>query len=123
MGDSPAVSVVMTAYNIAPYIGAAIESALAQTFRDFELLVMDDGSMDGTLRIAERFLDPRLRVMRSPHLGAATQLRDGFEQARAPVSLAVGWRRSVEPKQIGAALAISQRAAARRPHLFLVTHY
>jgi glycosyltransferase involved in cell wall biosynthesis len=84
MGDCPAVSVVMTAYNVAPYIGAAIESALAQTFRDFELLVMDDGSMDGTLRIAERFADPRLRVMRSLHLGAATQLRHGIEEARAP---------------------------------------
>lgn len=84
MCDSPAVSVVMTTYNVAPYLGAAIESALAQTFREFELIVLDDGSTDGTLRIAERFSDARVRVMRSPHRGAAAQLRRGIEQARAP---------------------------------------
>ncbi len=82
MSDSPAVSVVMTAYNVAPYIGPAIESALAQTFRDFELIVMDDGSTDGTVRIAGRFADPRMRVMRSPHRGAAAQLASGVRQAR-----------------------------------------
>ncbi|HTS48335.1 MAG TPA: glycosyltransferase [Bryobacteraceae bacterium] len=84
MGDSPAVSVVMTAYNVAPYIGAAIQSALAQTFRDFELLVLDDGSTDGTLRIAEQFQDRRVRVLRSPHRGAAMQLRHGIEQTSGP---------------------------------------
>ena len=84
MGDSPAVSVVMTAYNVAPYIGAAIQSALAQTFRDFELMVLDDGSTDGTLRIAERIEDARVRVVRSPHRGAALQLRRGIEQTRGP---------------------------------------
>ena len=80
MSDAPAVSVVMTAYNVAAYIGAAIESALAQTFRDFELIVKDDGSTDGTVGIAERFRDSRVRVERSPHRGAAIQLRDGIEQ-------------------------------------------
>src|SRR5579872_4513425 len=80
MGDSPAVSVVMTAYNVAPYIGAAIQSALAQTFRDFELMVVNDGSTDGTLRIAEQFQDRRVRVVRSPHRGAAMQMRHGIEQ-------------------------------------------
>jgi glycosyltransferase involved in cell wall biosynthesis len=76
--DSPSVSVVMTAYNVAPYIGAAVESALAQTFRDFELIVMDDGSTDATPRIAEHFNDPRIRVVRAAHQGAATGLRDGI---------------------------------------------
>ncbi len=84
MGDAPVVSVVMTAYNVAPYIGAAIESALAQTFGDFELLVMDDGSTDGTVRIAEEFEDARVHVVRSPHRGAAMQLRHGIEQTRGP---------------------------------------
>jgi glycosyltransferase involved in cell wall biosynthesis len=74
----PAVSVVMTAYNVEPYIGSAIESALAQTFRDFELIVMDDGSSDGTLRVAERFQDSRMRVVRAAPQGPATQLRDGI---------------------------------------------
>ena len=82
MGDAPLASVVMTTYNVAPYIGAAIESALAQTFRDFELIILDDGSIDGTARMAERFSDPRIRVARSRHLGRAAQLRSALEQAR-----------------------------------------
>ena len=82
MGAAPAVTVVMTAYNVAPYIRAAIQSALAQTFQDFELLVLDDGSTDGTLQIAERFKDSRIRVVRSLHRGAATQLRSGIEQTQ-----------------------------------------
>lgn len=82
MGDAPLASVVMTTYNVAPYIGAAIESALAQTFRDFELIVLDDGSTDGTPRIAERFSDRRVRLARSRHLGRAAQLRRAVEQAR-----------------------------------------
>ena len=84
MGDSPVVSVVMTAYNVAAYVATAIESALAQTFRDFEMIVIDDGSTDGTLQIAERFQDSRLRVVVSRHRGAAAQLREGIENTSGP---------------------------------------
>jgi glycosyltransferase involved in cell wall biosynthesis len=74
----------MRAYNVAGYIGEAIQSALVQTFGDFELIVMDDGSTDATLGIANRISDPRLRVVRSLHRGAGVQLRDGIELTRAP---------------------------------------
>lgn len=62
---APLVSVVMTAYNRERYIGDAIESVLAQTFDDFELIVVDDGSADATVAIARRYagLDPRVRVV------------------------------------------------------------
>jgi hypothetical protein len=60
---APAVSVVMTAYNRERYVAAAIESVLAQTFRDFELIVVDDKSSDGTAEVALRYTsDPRVRV-------------------------------------------------------------
>jgi glycosyltransferase involved in cell wall biosynthesis len=80
----PAVSIVMTAYNVADYIGEAIQSALAQTFTDFELIVIDDASTDNTLDVAMRNTDPRLRLVRSPHQGAPAQMRKGVELARAP---------------------------------------
>jgi glycosyltransferase involved in cell wall biosynthesis len=66
----PKVSAVMPAHDVAPYIGEAISAILDQTFTDFELIVVDDGSSDGTADIARSFDDPRVKVMRTEHLGA-----------------------------------------------------
>jgi hypothetical protein len=62
---TPIVSVLMTAYNRASFIGPAIESVLAQTFADFELVIVDDCSTDGTPEIARQYerLDSRVRVL------------------------------------------------------------
>ncbi len=67
------ISVIMPAYNAEAFIAEAIESILGQTFREFELIVSDDGSTDGTVGIALRFaaLDSRVRVLRNAHLGVA----------------------------------------------------
>ncbi|MGE4069394.1 MAG: glycosyltransferase family 2 protein [Vicinamibacterales bacterium] len=63
--SDPSVSVLMTAYNREPYIGASIESVLAQDFEDFELLVTDNQSTDGTVAVARAYeaRDPRVRVV------------------------------------------------------------
>lgn len=63
-GGAPAVSVLMTAYNRAAFIDAAIESVLGQTFTDFELIVVDDRSTDDTVARARAHAarDPRIRV-------------------------------------------------------------
>ena len=80
---SPPVSVVIPAYNRAATIGAAIDSVLRQTFTDFELVVVDDGSTDGTLAAARAVTDPRLRVVAAPHnLGAAGARNLGVAEAR-----------------------------------------
>ena len=64
MSAAPLVSVLMTAYNRERYVGAAIESVLAQTFADFELIVVDDGSVDRTVEVARQYEDdPRLRIV------------------------------------------------------------
>jgi glycosyltransferase involved in cell wall biosynthesis len=60
----PAVSVLMTAFNRERYVADSIESVLAQTFGDFELVVVDDASRDRTVEIAKRYeCDPRVRVV------------------------------------------------------------
>ncbi|HVE12811.1 MAG TPA: glycosyltransferase [Elusimicrobiota bacterium] len=56
---APRISIVIPAYNAAPFIEKTLETVAAQTFRDFELLVVDDGSKDGTHEVVERFLRDR----------------------------------------------------------------
>jgi glycosyltransferase involved in cell wall biosynthesis len=62
---TPLVSVIVTAYNRESFIGPAIESVLAQTLEDFEVIVVDDGSSDGTVDVARSYerRDPRVRVI------------------------------------------------------------
>ncbi len=82
MLEMPRISVIMPAYNAEAYIGEAIDSILAQTFSDFELLVIDDGSSDSTPEIIESYSDPRVRLVRNPHnMGVARTLNHGLDLA------------------------------------------
>jgi glycosyltransferase involved in cell wall biosynthesis len=58
MESSPQITVLMPVYNGERFLAAAIESILRQSFRDYELLVVDDGSTDGSARIAGAYDDP-----------------------------------------------------------------
>ncbi|RLC77069.1 MAG: cell wall biosynthesis glycosyltransferase [Chloroflexi bacterium] len=78
----PKVSVVIPSYNHARFIGEAVESVLSQTEPDLELIVVDDGSTDGTLSVLERFTDPRLRVVPQEHRGAHAAINRGLREAR-----------------------------------------
>ncbi len=79
----PPVSVVIPAYNRAATIRAAIESVLRQTWTDFELLVVDDGSKDDTLAEAAKVTDPRLRLIENPrNMGAAGARNTGIAEAK-----------------------------------------
>lgn len=80
---SPAVSVVMPTWNRASLIGAAIRSVQAQTFTDWELLVVDDGSTDDTKRIAETFVaDRRIKYITQAHLGQAPARNRALDAAK-----------------------------------------
>jgi len=79
----PAVSVLMTTWNGAEFIGASIASVLAQSFADFELIVVDDGSSDTTPRVLAAIGDTRLRVLRQAANGGVVAARNaGFLAAR-----------------------------------------
>ena len=89
--NMPRVSIVIPAYNRKQYVGIAIRSVLDQTYRDLELVVVDDGSTDGTLAIAEQFAteDDRVRLLalkvdrnEETERGAAHALKAGYELAR-----------------------------------------
>ncbi|MDQ7841234.1 MAG: glycosyltransferase [bacterium] len=70
----PRVSVIITARNEEALIAEALGSVLAQSYRDFEVVVVDDGSDDRTTEVAEALSDPRVRVIRQPRIGRAAAL-------------------------------------------------
>jgi hypothetical protein len=80
----PAISVVMPVYNAGRHLRLAIESVLAQTFANFEFLVCDDGSTDGSVDVAEGYAraDPRVQLLRAPHEGFVSRLNAGLRAAR-----------------------------------------
>ena len=61
--DHPVVSVLMPAFNAEKYIAQAVDSILQQTFHNFELIILNDGSTDGTSQIIEKMNDQRIRVI------------------------------------------------------------
>ena len=82
---APKVSVCIPVHNRAPYIGAAIQSVLAQDFRDFELLLIDDGSTDDSVAVIQRFADPRIRLeSNGGNRGIPHSRNRCLELARAP---------------------------------------
>lgn len=85
LGDAPAISVVMPAFNADRYLEEAVDSILAQTFTDFELVVVDDGSTDRTREILEGYArrDARLVVVSAVGKGFVDALTTGVATARA----------------------------------------
>lgn len=80
--ERPRTSVIITSFNYAEYLPAAIASVLAQTDGDFELLIVDDGSTDGSLAVARSYSDPRVRVLVEPHRGLGPTRNVGMQAAR-----------------------------------------
>jgi glycosyltransferase involved in cell wall biosynthesis len=81
--ESTKVSVLMPCFNSEPFIGEAIESILNQTYSNFELIVLDDGSTDNTKSIIEGFNDDRIKLLsENQNKGIVYQLNKGIELAR-----------------------------------------
>ncbi|MDZ8239524.1 MAG: glycosyltransferase [Nostoc sp. ChiQUE01a] len=80
----PLVSIIMPVYNRDRYLEVAISSVLSQTYRDFELLIWDDGSTDRSLDIANHYAqqDARVRVIAAAHQGAAHALKGAYAAAQ-----------------------------------------
>ena len=84
MSDHPKISIISTVYNTGVYLRPAVESILAQTFTDFELLLVDDGSNDGSAEVCDALAaqDARIRVFHQPNGGPAHARNTGLDNAR-----------------------------------------
>ena len=83
MSDHPKISIISTVYNTGPYLRPAVESILAQTFTDFELLLVDDGSHDGSAEVCDALAaqDTRIRVFHQANGGPAHARNTGLDAA------------------------------------------
>ena len=82
VNGKPTVSVVMPVYNSARFLREAIDSVLAQSFTDFELVLVDDGSTDGSAAIMDGYSDPRIRVVKQDrNRGLVAALNTGLDHA------------------------------------------
>ena len=81
MSETPHVSVVIPTYNRAEYISAAIQSVLDQTYTDYEIIVIDDGSTDDTQNVVVRFSD-QVRYIRQENAGSSAARNRGIQAAR-----------------------------------------
>jgi len=80
--QTPRTTVIITSFNYAEYLRQAIDSVLAQTDTDFELLIVDDGSTDESAAHARAYLDPRIQVVVQPHRGTGAARNAGLRAAR-----------------------------------------
>jgi glycosyltransferase involved in cell wall biosynthesis len=82
MAMNPSVSVVMGVYNGDKHLREAVDSILAQTFADFEFIIINDGSTDGTRAILESYRDPRIVLVNQENVGLTKSLNRGMALAK-----------------------------------------
>ncbi|WP_400243385.1 glycosyltransferase family 2 protein [Niallia sp. JL1B1071] len=81
--NTPKVSVIMPSYNCALYITEAIDSVLSQTFKNFELIIVDDGSTDNTIELIENYNDKRIILIKNEmNRGVATTRNIGYKASK-----------------------------------------
>lgn len=81
----PTVTVIIPAYNAAAFVAEAIESVLRQSYSNFELIVIDDGSTDDTASVVATFRDDRLRLVQHANQGLSQSLNRGIDLSRGEI--------------------------------------
>lgn len=79
---TPLLSVVMSVYNGERYLEEAISSILKQSFRDFEFIIINDGSTDSTVSILNKYRDPRIKIITQKNMGLVASLNTGIKLAK-----------------------------------------
>lgn len=109
---TPLLTVGIPVYNSMPYLPEAVASILSQSFRDFELLVINDGSRDGSWEYLRSLNDPRIRLISQPNKGLTATLNQMLEEARTRWLVRLDADDVSRPDR----LAIAADAIAKNPH-------
>ncbi len=117
-GQTPRVSVVLPVYNGADFIAEAVASVVRQSLTDWELIVVDDGSTDGTVEQVRQLAraEPRIRLLETTHGGIVPALNAGLAAAAAPLIA----RMDADDRMHERRLELQAAELAAKPHLGLV---
>ena len=115
MPQSPAISIVTTVYDAKEFLPRAVQSILAQTFTDFELLLVDDGSPNGCGELCDALakIDARIRVFHKPNGGPASAANTGLDNARGAYIGFVNADDLIEPEMYERLYGAIQTTGAR----------
>ena len=108
------VSVIVPVYNTCAFLPACVESILGQTYTDWELLLVDDGSTDGSLQIARQYAqaDPRIRVLHQENCGVSAARNQGIRAAGGSYICFVDSDDTIETSLLSDMAAVLQRTQA-----------
>lgn len=106
----PLVSVVIPAYNAEQWIADAIRSVQAQTLKDWELIVVNDGSTDDTSRVASSFVDGRIQILDRPNGGVSAARNTGIERSNGALITFLDADDAMEPTNLAEKYSVMQEA-------------
>jgi glycosyltransferase involved in cell wall biosynthesis len=111
---SPLVSILIPAYNAEQWIGETLESALSQSWPNKEIIVVDDGSADGTLRMAQQYAPRGVKVVTQPNGGAAAARNKAFELSRGDYIQWLDADDLLSSQKISEQMALAQSCQGKR---------
>lgn len=115
--SAPGVSVVVPCYNGGRFVAGLLASLAAQTFRDFEVIIVDDGSTDDTPEVLAK-LGPSVQVIRQKNAGPGAARNTGFRRARADLIFVIDCDDTVEPRFLEKTVELLHRSGPRAGFAF-----
>ncbi|NGM17318.1 glycosyltransferase [Eggerthellaceae bacterium zg-893] len=113
-GSAPSVSLLVPVYNVERYLAECLDSVVAQTFGDFEVVCVNDGSTDGSRDIIERYLaDPRFRVIDKANSGYGASMNRGLREARGKYVAILESDDFMEPGALERLVGVAEDAGAQ----------
>src|SRR5687767_7322641 len=107
---SPIVSVCIPAFNHERFVGESVSSVLKQSFQDFEIVITDDASDDGTLDVLSKFRDPRITVHRhGQNLGPSAAINQCVRSSKGKYIALLGSDDAFFPEKLEEQVAIMER--------------